>query len=823
MLISLLHATRRPEAAKKCQQLWLDRADNRANIEIITCADLADTATIEAFPDSVASIGEGACAAWNEAAKHAKGDVLVVLDDDWICPHGWDELIASHMSNGADILHVGDERRKDQLICHPIVSRRFYDAIGYVFHPLFKSVYCDNHFTTLAKSWGYVDATDGGKIDLGFLHANPSQGFGVEDEVARISNSKERYTHGGAVMERLTSNNFVLAFTACDRPHFLSESLASWEKTNLSLVTSVQFFIEPTDKLDAIHSVIDIFEQHCPVPVIRHVNPEKYGVLKNPWKLFENLFDKQLAKFVILGEDDFIVSPDALDFFEAMRGFSQPKTMAICLKNVGNESDKDPSKFIYTSHFDGNIWGLDAESWHKYLKDTWDFDYSSGKADDTPSGWDWNIGSRIMPRNELRCIVPTASRSFHIGTTGVHCTEEDYQNTTTYNFVREKFEGKYCQKGFLREKVAIVAPPMPEPVEITHTYSTTGDAGDAFVSLATIQHIGGKTTLYLRDGGGASGIVGRAHLIAPLIESQPYIKAVKIWKDEPIEWASEGFRGGWVDRITNLAGCHAKHALDTGFLSSLPDLSQPWLTVDADSKYAGRVIVNRSTRYNNGFFPWLKVVAHYGKRIVFIGMPDEHRLFCNAFGEVEYKQTKDFLEVARMIAGSVLFIGNQSACMTIAEGLKHPRILEGSLVIPDCIYEKSGNAQYVFDGSMTLPDIDGSGELKTPQQAFKLEEFELNMVPKHKKGWGWFYQHEDVEFCESMCKNTAAKLARKTGKTLAECKELVIRYNVNMSPAFFGRYLNLNHFQQCKNALLAAGYPNNSVFGLGTGNALGTI
>ena len=821
MLISLLHATRRPEAAKKCQQLWLDRADNRANVEIITCIDADDEACKAAFPDAVLNHGIGVCPAWNEAAKHAKGDVMVVLDDDFEPPSGYDQIIESYMGNGADILHVGDRHRKDDLMCHPIFSRRFYETIGYVFHPLFASVFCDNHFTTLAKNWGYVDATDGGKIDLGFLHAHVSQGYGVEDDVARISNSKERYAHGEAVMERLTSNNFVLAFTACDRPHFLSESLASWEKTNLKLVTSVQFFIEPTDKLDAIHSVIDIFEQHCPAPVIRHVNPEKYGVLKNPWKLFENLFDKQLAKFVILGEDDFLVSPDTLDFFEAMRKEAGPKTMAVCAKWVGKEADNNPATWHRKKEFTGNIWGMTAHCWTSFMRDTWDFDYSSGNADGTPSGWDWNLGLRVMPNNDLHCIVPTASRSFHIGTVGVHCTEEDYKNTTTHNFLRNPYDGGYSEKVFVEE---VPADKLPEKAEERHAYTSTGDAGDCFVSLATIKHLGGKTTLYLRDGGGASGIVGRAHLIKPLIEAQPYIEAVKIWKDEPVEWESEGFRGGWVDRISNLADCHAKHALHVGFIKTLPDMSQPWLTVDADTSYAGRIICNRSPRYNNPYFPWRQIVAHYGSRLIFIGMPQEHQAFCSTFGEVEYKPTKDFLEVARMIAGSSMLIANQSACMTIAEGLKHPRILEGSLVIPDCCYAGSHNAQYVFDGSMTLPDIDGSGELKTPQQAFKLEEFELNMVPKHKKGWGWFYKHEDKpEICESMCKNAAAKLVKQTGLSLQECKERVIRYNVNMSPAFFGRYLNLNHFQQCKNALLAAGITDNSVFGLGTGNALGTI
>jgi len=446
MTISLIHATARADAAKKCQQLWLDSAENRANIEIITCIDADDEACKAAFPDAVISPAKTACAAWNEAAKHATGDIIVVLDDDFHPVSGWDEVICSYMANGADILHVGDKHRKDELICHPIISRRYYETIGYVWHPNFKSVYCDNEFTTRAKAWGYVDASKGGTVDLGFIHKNPSQNYGVEDEVARISNSKERYAHGKAVYERLVSNNVVLAFTAYNRVDYLNKTLASWLKTNLELVTSVQFYIEPSEKLDEITKVIDDFAAKCPVPVIKHVNPERLGVLKNPKNLFHNLFDLQLATAVILAEDDFIPSSDILRFFESARQQAQPKTLAICAKNVGPTSDEDPSTFTYDEGFSGNIWLTWADRWRTFLRQGWDEDYSSGNADGTPSGFDWNIHLRVMPKNGLKCLVPTASRSWHIGVQGCHTNPECYNETVTWNFVRENYQGEYREK-----------------------------------------------------------------------------------------------------------------------------------------------------------------------------------------------------------------------------------------------------------------------------------------------------------------------------------------------------------------------------------------
>lgn len=771
MKISLLHATRRPIEGGKCQQLWLDRADNRTNVEIVTCIDGNDQDCRGAFLGAVTSSGEGACAAWNEAAKHSTGDILVVLDDDWEPPHGWDELIASRMCNGADILHVGDKHRKDDLICHPIVSRRFYDAIGYIWHPAFKSVYCDNWFTAMAKAWGYVDATEGGTVDLGFLHANPSQGYGQEDDVARASNSQERYSHGKTVFDRLSNDQFVLAFTAYNRVDFLKRSLDSWRHTDLSLVTSVQFFIEPSDQLEEILEVVNVFEVLCPVPVVRHINPVKHGVLRNPWELFDNVFNKQLAHFVILGEDDFLVSPDTLNFFDAARREMDVSTMAVCAKWVGEGADRNPSTWHRKPEFTGNIWGTSRHVWNTFMRDTWDFDYSSGTPEHPQSGWDWNLGVRVMPQNGLHCITPTASRSYHIGTVGVHCTEEDYQATTTHNFVSERYNGEYQDR--FREVLNV---------------STTGDAGDIFVMLATLKHTGRKCDVYLRDAPNTAGIVHRAHLVKPLIEAQSYIGAVRIWKDEKLHWESEKFRPyGYVNNKLNLAHNHAQAAVRDGFIRDMPDVSKPWLRVEPDTLYRNRVIINRSPRYNNPSFPWAEVVKYFGEMIVFIGLAEEHARFCGAFGRVEYQPTEDFLQAARIIAGSALFIGNQSACMTIAEGLKHPRIQETCITHPDCIYPGSNRNQYVIDGVVTLPDgtvIQGvrpKGEKKT-----------YTTPPGN-----WKYNGGASPVFSLLVR----EVARRENITISEAEDRVYDANVERCPDFFADHGESAKFLRVQQAL----------------------
>lgn len=806
MKISLLHATKRPREAKACQQRWLDLVESPHDIEIITCVDHDDEASKEAFPDAVLNYSEGVVPAWNEAAKQATGDVFVVLDDDFFAPPGWNRLIESYMCNGADILHVGDKHRKDQLICHPIVSRRFYEAMGYLWHPLFKSVFCDNWFSEVAKRWGYVDATQDGTIDLGFVHKNPSQGYGPEDDIARKSNSKERYDHGGAMMSRL-QNQKILAFTVAGRREYLRQTLESWLKTDLELVTAVHFFIEPIEAFE-IDVEIDAFAAKCPVPVIKHFNEEKLGVLRNPWHLFDHCFRIEGAKFVILGEDDFLVSPDTLNFLcTAKRNDS---TMAVCAKWVGKNSDKNPETWHRTKEFTGNIWGTWPDVWGKYLKDTWDFDYSSSNADGTPAGWDWNIQLRVMPKNNLHCIVPTASRSKHIGITGVHCHEEVFKDTVAWNFLEEGYKGLYREaSGAVRSSKSYETPV---------NFSSAGDLGDVVVALASIHHGGHKATLLLRDSGGTKGITNKIDFLKPLLMAQPYIEDVRIFDGEKIDWAAEGFRGGWVKNDQSLAMNHAEHAKHSGIISSLPDLSQRWLfDIEPDKRFASKVVINRSPRYNNPYFPWRKVVELYGERLLFIGLKHEYEAFCNSFGHVDYHPVSSLLEAAQIIAGSALFIGNQSVCMTIAEGVKHSRIQEGSLHIADCVYPGSDNAQYVFDGCVNLPDVGGSGVLQITSQAMRWQDFNLKIVPKVGNSWGWRYKFGDVMIVESIVEVAARRLKKMSGWDLEKCKEEVVRHTVNAAPSFFAGRVNFSQFHVCKRAVQNALINSHPILSLGEG------
>lgn len=243
------------------------------------------------------------------------------------------------------------------------------------------------------------------------------------------------------------------------------------------------------------------------------------------------------------------------------------------------------------------------------------------------------------------------------------------------------------------------------------TVSSAGDIGDCALLLCLMKQIpGGPHTLALRPSPLTKSKddekVRRLHdTIAPLALAQRYIKDVKIIEaDTKVDWASEGFRKlGHYRKGETLMQAHQHHLVKTLGLGQRFHGRDPWLNVAKAAGVSDRVIINRTERYRNKFFPWEQIVRHYGSRLLFVGLEHEWVDFCRTFGHVDYRPTANMLEVAQLIAGSSLFIGNQSSANACAEGLKHNLIQETCVELPDCVYVRP-NAQHVADGKVILPD-----------------------------------------------------------------------------------------------------------------------
>lgn len=240
-------------------------------------------------------------------------------------------------------------------------------------------------------------------------------------------------------------------------------------------------------------------------------------------------------------------------------------------------------------------------------------------------------------------------------------------------------------------------------------FVSSGDLGDIIASLPAVRHLGGGV-YHLVNRPWTKALLPRVHLIEPLLRSQPYITDVVAGElpakkkcDTVFDFST--FRQGGLPWGKTLGALQAEWV---GVPAGEIDFTQPWLVgIPPSRKAKGRFVVARSPRYHTPTFPWRAVLGAIGEGTIFLGLPEECEQLQSATGaSLQHVPTRDLLEVAQIIAGSHCFIGNQSSPFNIAEGLKHPRILECCDWVPDCCYG-GGDFQYVPDGEVRLPLADG--------------------------------------------------------------------------------------------------------------------
>jgi hypothetical protein len=224
------------------------------------------------------------------------------------------------------------------------------------------------------------------------------------------------------------------------------------------------------------------------------------------------------------------------------------------------------------------------------------------------------------------------------------------------------------------------------PGSTTKSFYHTGDLGDIIAALPVIRQLRGGELVIGNHGSAHPGwraMEGaRFNAIKPLVEAQSYISSIR-FEHLPggVDFDISGFRNVHSRRY-NLSEAQARW-LNVSNLNL-----DPWLEVTPSELSKGRIIVARSGRYHNPRFPWKQLVRSYGRRMSFVGLQDEFDAFVRwtgGSGLVTYMPTRSLLEVAALIEGSDLFIGNQSCPCWIAMGLGHRMIQETHEFVRDSI------------------------------------------------------------------------------------------------------------------------------------------
>lgn len=78
-------------------------------------------------------------------------DILVNLSDDQIAERkGWDTIIKETMPTDLDASLWFNDGWQDMINTMEIVGRNYYNRFNYIYHPEYKSFYCDNEATEIA-------------------------------------------------------------------------------------------------------------------------------------------------------------------------------------------------------------------------------------------------------------------------------------------------------------------------------------------------------------------------------------------------------------------------------------------------------------------------------------------------------------------------------------------------------------------------------------------------------------------------------------------------------------------------------------------------
>lgn len=223
----------------------------------------------------------------------------------------------------------------------------------------------------------------------------------------------------------------AVIFVVYGRHEYTEKTLQSWSETRN--VSDFDFFfkLEPHSENNKIVESINNFsiKTGCSVKIL--FNETVLGVDgQNHESAMRYMFEDEGYDFVVLAENDLIVSKDAINYFELLSNqyYNDESVFAICAnyhtpanyKNMWNEenlifpNENDINVCDLKPFWAGWVWGTWKDRWNKYL-------FNGMHRDGLH--YDAMISQEVVPNNNLLCVVPRYSRSQNIGEHGAHYSD----------------------------------------------------------------------------------------------------------------------------------------------------------------------------------------------------------------------------------------------------------------------------------------------------------------------------------------------------------------------------------------------------------------
>ncbi len=232
-------------------------------------------------------------------------------------------------------------------------------------------------------------------------------------------------------------------------------------------------------------------------------------------------------------------------------------------------------------------------------------------------------------------------------------------------------------------------------------FKHSANAGDLIYSLPgirqAVRNTGKKAVIYQVLGKpckywGADHPIGDImfnqymfNICAPLVEVQDYIERLDVWDCHTVHYNIDLIREEAVCKALGMPHGDIRQWQMLLYPELQSCIGESWLELDRPvSQSNDLIIVNRTARYNNKEIKY-GFLNDIQNPIGFIGVKGEFEEFQKWVPKAEYVRTKNLMEAARLIESAKVFIGNQSVCFAVAEGLGADRILEVCPEAPNVI------------------------------------------------------------------------------------------------------------------------------------------
>lgn len=151
---------------------------------------------------------ESAIEAINNGAKSARGDLFVIVSDDFDCFPNWDLYLKSNLNGRKDfIVKTSDGYgTHNWIITLPILDKFYYSRFGYIYHPDYQHLWCDTEMTAVAMMLDKIINLESSNHI--FKHHHHTIGGIPKDSISEKNDAT--WKQGEDVFHRRHQNNFDL-------------------------------------------------------------------------------------------------------------------------------------------------------------------------------------------------------------------------------------------------------------------------------------------------------------------------------------------------------------------------------------------------------------------------------------------------------------------------------------------------------------------------------------------------------------------------------------------------------------------------------------